>query len=128
MAPAKEPEMLFREAPEWIQQVLRQLSREGYIYIGRTGVGLSYAFRKGLDRLKGSPFSPSDPLNESPLKECYKLGTIKAIESTAGLHDLGYRILLEMIATEGPKWVPYERLVDALGKDPILRALKEPLT
>jgi hypothetical protein len=98
--------VLFHEAPEWIQQVLRQLSREGYIYIGRTGVGLSYAFRR----------------------ECYKQGTIKAIEATAQYHELGYRILLELIATEGPKWVPYERIQDALGKEPILRALKEPLT
>ena len=97
---------MFAEVPEWIQQVLRQLSREGYIYIGRTGVGLSYAFRK----------------------ECYKLGTIKAIEETAQYHDLGYRILLELIATEGPKYVAYDRILSVMTEQPILRALKEELT
>jgi hypothetical protein len=98
--------VLFRESPEWIQQVLRQLSRDGYIYIGRTGVGLSYAFRRA----------------------CYNQGTIKAIEETAQFHDLGYRILLELIATEGPKWVGYERIAEYIENQAILRALKEELT
>jgi len=117
--------MLFREAPEWIQQVLRDLSRMGYIYIGRTGVGLSYAFRRGPDNNVGfTAFLPLE-LDDGPLKECYNLGTIKAIEKHAGEYDLGYRILLELIATEGPKWVDYERILSVMKEQPILRALKQ---
>jgi len=119
--------MLFREAPEWIQQVLRQLSRDGYIYIGRTGVGLSYAFRKGPDIFNLSFLLPRFFMDEGPLKECYNLGTIKAIQKHAEYLDLGYRILLELIATEGPKWVSYERIQEYAEKEPI-KALKADLT
>jgi hypothetical protein len=120
--------MLFREAPEWIQQVLRQLSRDGYIYIGRTGVGLSYAFRKA-PKHRASPSSFLSLFRvQGALSECYNQGTIKAIEKHAGEHDLGYRILLELIATEGPKWVGYERIVEYIESQAILRALKEELT
>ena len=49
--------MLFRELPDWIQDKLRTLSREGYVYIGRTGAGLTHDFRR----------------------LCMKEGTVKAI-------------------------------------------------
>jgi len=87
-SPAKK--MLFRDLPEWIQDILRQLSSDGYIYIGRTGVGLSYAFRK----------------------ECMNQGTIKAIDKTMEYHDLEDKLLVELIATEGPRWVPYARILE----------------
>jgi len=83
-------EMLFRQLPEWIQDLLRTLSREGYIYIGRTGAGLTHAFRK----------------------ECMKQGTIKAIDKTMEYHGLEDKILVELIATEGPRWVGYARILE----------------
>lgn len=120
--------MLFREAPEWIQQVLRQLSRDGYIYIGRTGVGLSYAFRKGPDMFFNIVSLFSQTVDEGSLTECYRLGTIKAIETTAKFKDLGERLLLELIATEGPKWVAYERIIEVCEKIAPIHALKADLT
>jgi len=83
-------EKMFRDLPEWIQQLLRALSRDGYIYIGRTGCGLTYDFRK----------------------TCMKEGTIKAIDRTLAYHDLEFKLLVELIATEGPRWVPYTRILE----------------
>ena len=80
--------MMFRELPEWIQEKLRLLSRDGFLYIGRTGCGLSHAFRR----------------------ECMNLGTLKALAKHMEYHDLEDRLLVEMIATEGPRWVSYVRL------------------
>ena len=31
--------LMFKDLPVWLQDVLRSLSREGFIYIGRTGPG-----------------------------------------------------------------------------------------
>jgi len=83
-------EKMFRDLPTWIQDILRGLSRDGYIYIGRTGCGLTYDFRKA----------------------CMKEGTIKAIDRTLAYHDLENKILVELIATEGPRWVPYLRILE----------------
>jgi len=85
---ADKAEKMFRDLPEWIQRMLRELSRDGYIYIGRTGCGLTYDFRKA----------------------CMKEGTIKAIDRTLEYHGLEEKILVELIATEGPRWVPYARI------------------
>jgi hypothetical protein len=87
--------MMFREAPQWIQQTLRDLSRDGYIYIGRTGVGLTYDFRKA----------------------CTQKGTIKTIEETARYHETADRAFLELIAIEGPKYVSYDRIIEVLSHD-----------
>jgi len=87
-SPAKE--LMFRELPDWIQDILRQLSRDGYVYIGRTGCGLTYDFRR----------------------ECMKSGTIKAIDQTMEYHNIEDKILVELIATEGPRWVPYLRILE----------------
>jgi len=84
--PAKE--LMFRDLPDWLQDILRLLSRDGYIYVGRTGVGLTHAFRK----------------------ECMNQGTIKAIDKTMEYHSLEDKILVELIATEGPRWVSYARI------------------
>jgi len=94
-------EKMFRDLPEWIQQLLRELSREGYIYIGRTGCGLTYDFRK----------------------TCMKEGTIKAIDRTLAYHGLEHKILVELIATEGPRWVPYLRILEfcTAGEYEVLR-------
>lgn len=36
----KDPDaLMFRDLPVWLQDVLRELSRGGFIYIGRTGAG-----------------------------------------------------------------------------------------
>lgn len=117
--------VLFREAPEWIQQVLRDLSREGYIYIGRTGVGLSHAFRKGPEKTRTLLSSIPLVLDDGPLTECMKQGTLKAIESTAQYHDLAYKLLLEQIAILGPRYVAYEDIQKLMEKEPILRSLRE---
>jgi len=82
--------LMFRDLPEWIQATLRTLSREGYIYIGRTGPGLTYDFRKA----------------------CMKEGTIKAIDRTMEYHGIEDKILVELIATEGPRWVSYARILE----------------
>lgn len=94
--------MMFAELPEWIRLLLRDLSREGYIYIGRTGVGLAYDFRRA----------------------CMKLGTIKAIDKTMTYHELEDKALMEKIAIEGPKWVPYERIQEFLEQSPVMKALR----
>jgi len=86
--PAKE--LMFRDLPEWLQDRLRDLSREGYIYVGRTGVGLTHAFRK----------------------ECMNQGTIKAIDKHMEYHGVESKILIELIATEGPRWVGYARILE----------------
>lgn len=80
--------MMFRDLPTWIQDALRDLSREGFIYIGRTGPGLTYDFRKA----------------------CMKVGTFKAIDQHMEYRSIEEKILIELIATEGPRWVPYTRI------------------
>lgn len=82
--------LMFKDLPLWLQDILRSLSREGFIYIGRTGPGLTWSFRR----------------------ECMKLGTIKAIEQHMKYQDLEEKILVELIATEGPRWVPYKRILE----------------
>ena len=77
-----------RDLPEWLMDILRHLSRDGYIYIGRTGAGLTWDFRRA----------------------CMKTGTIKAIDKTMEYHSLEDKILVELIATEGPRWVSYQRI------------------
>jgi len=117
--------MMFAELPEWIQQTLRGLSREGYLYIGRTGAGLSHAFRKEPDMLVAPTDSVTTCLDEGSLTECMKQGTIRAIEETAQYHDLAYKLLLEQIAILGPKWVAYEKIAELMQQSPVLRALRE---
>ena len=80
--------LMFRQLPEWIQDVLRDLSREGYLYIGRTGAGLSYDFRRA----------------------CMKSGTFKAIDKYMEYRSIEDKVLIELIATEGPRWVSYQRI------------------
>lgn len=80
--------VLFRELPLWLQDRLRALSREGYIYLGRTGPGLTWAFRR----------------------ETMRHGTIKAIDETMQYHGIEDKLIVELIAVEGPRWVPYRRI------------------
>ena len=82
--------LMFRQLPEWIQDVLRDLSREGYLYIGRTGAGLSYDFRRA----------------------CMKSGTFKAIDKYMEYRSIENKVLIELVATEGPRWVPYTRILE----------------
>ena len=85
----KDPDpLMFRDLPTWIQDILRDLSREGFIYIGRTGPGLTYDFRKA----------------------CMKVGTYKAIDEYMQYRSIEEKVLIELIATEGPRWVPYTRI------------------
>jgi len=118
---------MFHELPEWIQQMLRALSREGYIYIGRTGPGLSYAFRKGPEACLCGILSLNPSADDGPLTECMKIGTIKAIEQLAQYHDLEYRLLLEQIAILGPKWVSYEDLQEFLTGHPLFSHVRKEL-
>ncbi|MBW2559551.1 MAG: hypothetical protein JRE40_01725 [Deltaproteobacteria bacterium] len=82
--------LMFRQLPEWLQDLLREISREGFIYIGRTGPGLTYSFRR----------------------ECMKRGTIRAIEEHMAYRELDEKLLVELIAVEGPRWVPYTRILE----------------
>jgi len=87
----KDPKVLmFRDLPDWIQDIVRRLSSDGYVYIGRTGAGLTYDFRR----------------------ECMKRGTLKAIDETMEYHDLEDKLIVDLIATEGPRWVPYLRILE----------------
>jgi hypothetical protein len=79
---------MFCDLDDRLQVLLRDLSRDGFLYLGRTGAGLTYNFRRA----------------------CYLKGTIKAIEETAEFHDDPCRLILELVAVEGPKWVSYERI------------------
>jgi hypothetical protein len=83
-----ESTVMFCDVDDRLQVLLRDLSRDGFLYLGRTGSGLTYNFRRA----------------------CYLKGTIKAIEETAEFHDQPSRLLLELVAVEGPKWVSYERI------------------
>jgi len=82
--------LMFRDLPNWIQDLLRNLSREGYIYVGHSGVGLSHDFRR----------------------TCMKLGTLKAIDQTMEYHSLEDKLIVDLIATEGPRWVSYARILE----------------
>jgi hypothetical protein len=83
---------MFRVLHPEIQTTLRNLSKDGFIYIGREGIGLSYVFRK----------------------EVMRLGTIKAIEQH-GVNLAPEEIrLLELTAIEGPRWLCYQRVIQAL--------------
>jgi len=83
---------MFRVLHPDMQQVLRGLSSAGMIYVGREGIGLSRLFAK----------------------EVLRLGTIKAVEqhgSRLGEEEIR---LLELTAIEGPRWICYQRVIDAL--------------
>jgi hypothetical protein len=95
--------MLFNELPEWIRITLRDLSRQGFIYLGRTGAGLSGHFRS----------------------ECMKLGTIKALEKWSESITLAEKLLIEDVAVKGPKWVSYEDLKGAMESSVVFQALRE---
>jgi hypothetical protein len=84
-------EFLFGDLTDPVRSLLRQLSVWGYIYIGRTGVGLTTSFRK----------------------ETYKVGTLKACQEATRFIPEASAKILELIAIEGPKWVPYKRIEDA---------------
>lgn len=87
-----ELKMLYRDCDQTLKEVLRGMCNWGFIYLGRTGAGLTHTFRK----------------------EWLKLGG-KAIEQHASqLLGEHAKRLLEVICVEGPKWVPYTRLEDAL--------------
>jgi len=83
---------MFRDLHPEIQHTLRRLSRDGFIYIGREGIGLTNLFRR----------------------EVLKHGTVKAIERHAANLPPEESLLLEVVAVEGPRWIPYGRVVDVL--------------
>jgi len=83
---------MFRVLHPEIQTTLRNLSSDGMIYIGREGIGLSRVFQKAI----------------------LQLGTIKAIEQFAGAVSLEEKRLLQLTAIEGPRWLCYQRVIDAL--------------
>ena len=82
--------LMFKDLPVWLQDVLRSLSREGFIYIGRTGPGLTWPFRR----------------------ETMKQGTIKAINQHMEYFGIEEKLLVELIAVEGPRWVSYKRILE----------------
>jgi hypothetical protein len=80
--------MLFKETTSDVQRLLIDLSMKGYIYIGRTGAGLTNDFRKST----------------------FQHGTIKVIEEEKSfIGDLAAKIL-QLISIEGPRWVPFKRI------------------
>jgi|YelNatPaOPRAMG01_1025707.scaffolds.fasta_scaffold05917_19 hypothetical protein len=85
-----EPQMLFREMTSDVQRLLIDLSLKGYIYIGRTGCGLTQDFRQ----------------------QTFKHGTIKAIEQEKPFIGEIQAKILTLISIEGPRWVPFKRIED----------------
>jgi len=85
-----QPEFLFSDLTPPVKDLLKQLSVWGYIYIGRTGAGLTTSFRK----------------------ETYKVGTLKACQEATRFIPEESAKILELIAIEGPRWVPYKRIED----------------
>jgi len=88
----KRTRVMFRVLHPEIQTTLRNLSADGVIYIGREGIGLTHLFRR----------------------ELLRLGTIKAINqhcSNAAPEEIR---LIELAAIEGPRWLCYQRVIDAL--------------
>jgi len=88
----KRTRIMFRVLHPEIQTTLRNLSGDGMIYIGREGIGLSRAFSKAV----------------------LQIGTIKAIDQFSGSCGPEEIRLLELIAIEGPRWLCYQRVIDAL--------------
>ena len=82
--------LMFKDLPLWLRDVLREISRAGFIYLGRTGPGLTWPFRR----------------------ECMKQGTIKAIDKHMEYRDIEEKLIVELIATEGPRWVGYRRILE----------------
>lgn len=84
--------IMFRDLASDVQELLKNLSMYGYIYIGRTGVGLTTSFRK----------------------ETFKVGTIKACKEATQFVDEISSQVLEVVAMEGPKWVPFRRIEETV--------------
>jgi len=100
-----ETEHMFRDCTSDVQRDLIDLSLKGYIYIGRTGAGLTNNFRQ----------------------QTFKTGTIKAIEEEKTFLGEKKAELLQLIAIEGPRWVPFKRIEDVYYgvKLPIPQHLRE---
>jgi hypothetical protein len=79
---------MFRECTEEVQRHLIELSCKGFIYIGRTGAGLTNDFRKST----------------------FQHGTIKAIDTERNFIGEVKAKLLQLIAIEGPRWVGFQRI------------------
>lgn len=45
-------------------------------------------------------------------RETMKLGTFKAIEKHMAYMDMEEKLIVELIATEGPRWVSYTRILE----------------
>jgi hypothetical protein len=83
-----ETQMLFREMTSDVQRLLIDLSMKGYIYIGRTGAGLTNDFRKST----------------------FQHGTMKVIEEEKSFIGEIQAKILQLISIEGPRWVPFKRI------------------
>jgi len=97
--------MMFRDCTEVLQHDLIELSVKGYIYIGRTGAGLTNNFRQ----------------------QTFKVGTFKAIEDEKTFLGQKNAEILQLIAVEGPRWVPFKRIEDVYYgvKLPVPQHLRE---
>jgi hypothetical protein len=97
--------MMFRDCTEEVQQHLIELSCKGYIYIGRTGAGLTNDFRRST----------------------FQHGTIKAIEDEKTFIGEVKAKILQLIAIEGPRWVSFKRIEDVYYgvKLPVPQRLRE---
>lgn len=50
-------------------------------------------------------------------RETMKHGTIKVIDEHMEYHDLDAKLLVELLAVEGPRYVPYKRILEYCQSD-----------
>ncbi len=97
-------ELMFRDLSAELQKHLVDLSVNGYIYIGRTGIGLTGDYRK------------------STLQQ----GTLKVIEAEKRFIGEVKAGILQLVAIEGPKWVPFTRIEEEYyGRAPTRAVTRE---
>ena len=82
---------MYRDLDSNLQAMLKNMLNWGYIYIGRTGVGLTYSFKR----------------------EYYKKSGKALEDAKQWLSDQEIE-LLTVVCFEGPKYVPYKRMEDVL--------------
>jgi len=97
---------MFRDCTDDVREDLIDLSLKGYIYIGRTGAGLTQDFRQTT----------------------FRRGTIKAIEAERTFLGDKKAKILQLIAIEGPRWVPFKRIEDEYYGVKLPQPLTSPAT
>lgn len=84
---------MYRDLDANLKVMLRNMCNWGFVYIGRTGVGLTYSFKREYYQRSGKA-----------LEEAHRWLSEAEVE------------ILTVVAFEGPKWVPYTRIEEIAYK------------